>query len=220
MDLDDRRNLRTLAYVHSWFKEACGSGTPIQAHHFAQCSERLAGSISLTLQGALDACDLLDDATDGARLVADLKARVDLDWPAHLFDAILHKCVERLGNPGLDLRSVRRRYLERWRKVLAEADEEQRERVLVIGIETSLMREIEDRLPMTAQEIACKLALSSPSMIIAALILLSDAQKYGNLAPASLIEEVARQTDTLAPVQDEQPRLAGQVVEGAGFEPA
>ena len=69
------KDRKTIAFVHRWFKEACGHGTPTSSGHYGACCVRLADKIQSILDGAIQACDLLDDPVDGERLLANLKNR-------------------------------------------------------------------------------------------------------------------------------------------------
>lgn len=190
LDVASERDLKTLAFAHRWFRDVCGSGTPRESAHYGVCCSVLADRLRVALEGALDACDALDDPTDGPRLSADLKSRVDLMWEAHRFDPIVAECAARLGNPGLDLLFIRKRHLEDWRRTLAEADEKERERALILRIEAALLTAISDTLPVTAQEASERLATAGPDATVAALILLRDTRRFGKVALPEIIERV------------------------------
>ena len=166
LDVASKRDLKTLAFAHRWFKEACGLGTPREPAHYGACCAVLADRLRATLEGAIEACDALDDPTDGPRLVADLKGRVDLMWEAHRFDPLVKECAARLGNPGLDLLAIRRKHLDAWRQALAAADEHDRERALTLRIEAALLNAIGDALPLTAKE---ALSISRPPVLTRSL---------------------------------------------------
>ena len=193
LDMSKKRDQKTYAFVHRWFKEACGRGTPDNAAHYAACCDRLVGRLREVLTGAIEACDLLDDPEDGPRLVADLKDRIDLGWEAHRFDPIVEKCAARLGNPGLDLLAIRSRHLEKWRDVLAQADENERERVLEQRIEADLLQAIGDALPQIIRENLQRVAASTDATV-AALLLLREARRSGTMTLPQIIEFVSSQT--------------------------
>ena len=192
IDTKSTRDQKTYAFVHRWFKEACGRGTPDSVAHYGDCCAYLASRLQETLSGAIEACDLLDDPEDGPRLVADLKGRIDLVWEAHRFDPIVAKCAARLGNPGLDLLAIRSRRLEKWRDVLAQADENERERVLEQRIESDLLQAIGDALPLIIRENLQRVAANIHATV-AALLLLRDARRIGAMTLPQIIEFVSRQ---------------------------
>ena len=190
LDVASKHDQRTLAYSHRWFKGACGFGTPREPTNYGACCAVLAKRLRSALDGAIQACDALDDPTDGPRLVADLKGRVDLMWEAHRFDPIVAACAARLGNPGLDLLAIRTKHLDAWRQALATADEQDRERALTLRIEAALLDAIGDTLPLTAHEALRRLAIAGPSAIVAALLLLRDARRFGTTPLPEIIERL------------------------------
>ena len=192
LDISKKRDQKTYAFVHRWFKEACGRGSPDSAAHYGDCCIYLAGRLQEALTGAIYACDLLDDPEDGPRLVADLRGRVDLVWEAHRFDPIVAECAARLGNPGLDLLEIRSKHLDKWRRVLSEADENERERVLEQRIESDLLEAIGDVLPRTIRENLQQVAASADATV-AALLLLREARHLGSMTLPQIIEFVSSQ---------------------------
>ena len=192
LDTKSTRDQKTYAFVHRWFKEACGRGTPNSAAHYGDCCAYLASRLQEALNGAIEACDLLDDPVDGPRLVADLRGRIDLAWEAHRFDPIVEECATRLGNIGLDLLAIRSKHLDKWRRVLAEADENERERVLKQRIEADLLEAIGDILPQTVRENLQRVAASADATV-AALLLLREARRIGSMTLPQIIEVVSSQ---------------------------
>lgn len=189
LDMSKKRDQKTYAFVHRWFKEACGRGTPDRAD-YAACCDCLVGKLQEVLNGAIEACDLLNDPEDGPRLADDLKARIDLGWEAHRFDPIVETCAARLGDPGLDLLAIRSRHLEKWRDVLAQADENERERVLEQRIEADLLNAIGDALPRAIRENLQRVAASTDATV-AALLLLREARRIGTMTLPQIIAHVS-----------------------------
>lgn len=200
LDSNKKRDRRTFAYVHRWFKDACGQGEPDSAAHYRDCCTYLVGKLQEILNGAIEACDLLDDPEDGPRLVTDLKGRIDLVWEAHRFDPLVEECAARLGNPGLDLLAIRSKHLEKWRSVLPQADENERQRVLEQQIEADLLEAIGDALPQIIRENLQRVAASTDATV-AALLLLREARRIGTMTLPQIIEIVS--THVLDPVNSE-----------------
>ena len=192
LDIRKRRDQRTYAFVHGWFKEACGRGSPHSGAHYADCCAYLAGRLGEALGGAIEACDLLDDPQDGPRLIADLRVRMDLVWDAHRFDPIVAECAARLGNPGLDLLAIRSRHLDKWRRVLSEAEENERERVLEQRIEADLLEAIGDVLPQAVREQLQRVAANADATV-AGLLLLRESRRLGAMTLPEIIEHVSSQ---------------------------
>lgn len=190
LDISKKRDQKTYAFVHRWFKEACGRGTPNSASHYCDCCAYLADKLQEMLNGAIEACDLLDDPEDGPRLVTDLKGRIDLVWEAYRFDPFVEECAARLGNPGLDLLAIRSKHLEKWRSVLSQADENERERVLEQQIEADLLEAIGDALPQIIREDLQRVAASTDATV-AALLLLRETRRIGTMTLPQIIELVS-----------------------------
>ena len=192
LDISKKRDQKTYAFVHRWFKEACGRGSPDSAAHYGDCCACLAGRLQEAFTGAIGACDLLDDPEDGPRLVADLKGRIDLVWEAHRFDPLVAASAARLGNPGLDLLAIRSKHLEKWHRVLSQADENERARVLEQRIESDLLEAIGDALPRTIRENLQRVAASADATV-AALLLLREVRRIDAMTLPQIIELVSSQ---------------------------
>jgi hypothetical protein len=193
LDVTSSHDRKTYAFAHSWFRDACGVGTPTERGQFAKCSEYLGGKIDAALQGAIAACDALDHPEDGPALVTDLQGRVNLQWDAHRFDPILTEAAEELGNPGLDLLAIRNKNLQTWRQTLATADEAHRERALRLKIEATLIAAIADTLPLTTREASERLALAGPATVAAAMVILRDARRFASASVPQIIEDLCDQ---------------------------
>ncbi|MGO4737422.1 hypothetical protein AB4099_12820 [Bosea sp. 2KB_26] len=189
LDVTSPHDRKTYAFAHSWFREACGVGTPTENSQFSKCSEYLGKKIDEALQGAIAACDVLDHLEDGPSLVTDLQSRINLQWDAHLFDPILTEIAAEFGNPGLDLLSIRSKNLDAWRKTLATANEADRERALRLKIEATVIAAIADTLPLTTKEISERLVLAGQEVVIAAMVILRDVRRF---APATVSEIIDR----------------------------
>lgn len=193
LDVTSASDYRTRGFAHSWFRTACGVGTPIAAAEFARCCDYLAKRLDGVLKGAIEACDLLDDPDAGPPLVTDLRNRIELIWNAHRFDPIVAEAAAAIGNPGLDLLAIRRRHLELWRKTIATADEDKRETALRLKIEATLIAEFADTLPSSVAEISARLAVSGPPVIGAALVLLRDIRRFAPFTVAEILAEIGKE---------------------------
>ena len=190
-----RRDQRTFAFVHSWFKDACGRGTPDGDSHYGACCEYLVSRLQNVLNGAIAACDLLDDPEDGPRLVSDLRGRIDLAWEACRFDPIVRKCVVRMGNPGINVPKFRSAHLDKWRGVLSKADANQREHVLEQQIEADILELIGNQLPQSVRE-NLWLISTNPQATTAALLLLQEVQRVGTMKLSEIIDLISSQVLT------------------------
>ena len=196
LGLSQEGDQTTYAFVHRWFKEACGNGSPEDAAHYAACCAYLAGKFQDLLGGAIVACDLLDDPEDGPRLVADLRGRLEVDWEASRFDPLVKKCSVRLGDPGIDLIALRKMHLNKWREALSQADENEREGVLEQRIEADLLAAIGDALPRIVREKLQQVAASAEATV-AALLLLRETRRLGAMSLPQIIDFVSSQATGL-----------------------
>lgn len=193
LDVASSSDFRTRSFAHQWFRQACGVGTPIAAVDFAKCCTYLGSRLDGVLKGAIEACDSLDDPEAGVSLVTDMRSRVELQWDAHRFDPIVAETAAAIGNPGLDLLAIRRRHLDSWRKTLATADEAQRGTALRLKIEATLIAEFADTLPFAVSDISSRLAVSDPSVVRAALILLRDVRRFAPLTVVEIFTDIERE---------------------------
>lgn len=189
---NSRRDLQTVAGASRWFGQACGKGSPREAEHYAAACHFLADRLRTTLEGAIDACDLLDNPIDGPALVANLQLRASQTWEAHRFDPIVQQCVEVIGNPGIDLLQFRSRRLDIWRTVVKNAEAEMAEAAVKRQIEADLLSEIDTRLPLDAREAKEHLCVSGQDAVVAALLLLRDARFKGKISVPDILIHVRR----------------------------
>lgn len=187
---DSKRDLQTSAGTSRWFNQACGKGSPRNSDQYAAACNFLAAQLRVILEGALDACDLLDDPTDGPALVAHLDMQVTQTWEAHRFDPIVQQCVEAIGNPGLDLIKFRGKRLDSWRAVVKNAQADTLDAAIRRQIEADLLTEIDTRLPINAIEAKKQLCISGKNAIVTALLLLRDARLTGNLSVPDILSHL------------------------------
>ncbi len=87
---------------------------------------------------------------DGPHLREELIRRLNRDWDAHRFDAVVAVVAGRLGFLGVDAAKLRARHLESWRKVVAVADDAGISSLLERRIEKDLLDLMNDALPASA----------------------------------------------------------------------
>lgn len=168
------RTTQQRAAAFAWFNAACGAGSPQVSKHYRACCRYLARKVYDTLSAALAACDILSFAEDGPRLVDDLRQRVNSNWEAYRFDAIVESSAEDLMCKHLDLKAFRERNLEAFRAAVKVSPIDEQERAARIAIEAKLLREIKGSLPLTADEVSKFLGFRSREALIASLLLLVD----------------------------------------------
>ena len=185
LDPRKKRDQRTYAFVHRWFRDACGTGTPKGSDHDS-CCVHLGDRLGSALDGAIAACDLLDHEEDGPRLVEDLRGRLSWNWEAWRFDPLVADCAARLGNPGVDQLALRSKHVQKWRQVLASAEEAARLHVLEQRIEADLLEAIGDALPSRARR-DLELVAGSTEATLAGLLLLREARLTGAVSLGEIV---------------------------------
>lgn len=168
---DSTRDVKTMRIASEWFSKSCGVGSPVSDSHWKACFDALLKELSDILALAIQACDQLNDPTDGKHLVAELQHRLDRDWPGHRFDVYVDRAVEKFGY-GLNPVEVRGFRLSEWRKVLAAARENEIERVLTQRVEADVLDLMRHALPASADEIAQLLRYDDKAALAAALLAL------------------------------------------------
>ena len=184
---NSKRDNRTAVGASSWFREACGKGSPRDPKHYAAACNELAKKLRKLLEGAIDACDLLEDPIDGSAIAKDLCLRVSQNWSADRFDPIVQQCAEEIGNPGIDLIKFRNKNLGTWRAVVKTAQRESSELAVRRKIEADLLSEIDATLPISAREAKKKICLSGKESIAVAMLLLREARSSASISIPELL---------------------------------
>ena len=190
---NSKRDLQTSAGAARWFNQACGKGSPREPKQYADACHFLSNQLRKILEGTIDACDLLDDPIDGPTLVDNLHLQVSQTWEAHRFDHIVLECAEEIGNPGIDLLKFRSRRLDIWRAVVKNAEAESVVAAVKRQIEADLLSEIDTRLPIGVREAKERFCVSGKDAVVAALILLRDAQSKGKISVPEILSHVIHQ---------------------------
>jgi len=145
-DADRKR----LLLAWQWLKTACGTDRPATDTEWRSCFDQLVKSAAGVLDRALAASDALASVEDGPHLREELIRRLNRDWDAHRFDAVVAVVAGRLGFLGVDAAKLRARHLESWRKVVAVADDAGISSLLERRIEKDLLDLMNDALPASA----------------------------------------------------------------------
>lgn len=169
--LDSTHDVKTMRIASEWYSKACGVGSPVSDSHWKACFHALRQELADLLELAIQACDQLSDPTDGKRLVEELQARLDRDWPGHRFDRYVDGALEKFGY-GLKVVEVRGARLAEWRKVLAAARDDRIDEVLTQRIEADVLDLMCHALPLSVEEIAQLLRYDNKAALAAALLVL------------------------------------------------
>ena len=115
----DERGTRLSRRVQKWFFDNSGAYPPNCYAGWENCFEALCEVVTAVVAHCKGAVAVaLTGPDDGDRIVADLRNRLDLDWPAWKFDSILNESAIRIGRK-IDAPAFRRFRLDHWRKFLA-----------------------------------------------------------------------------------------------------
>lgn len=168
--LEKEADLATLRDAISWFSRTCGVGTPTSEVHWHKCFTTLCGDLATLLSSAIGACDAFEKPDDRERLVDGLKMRIDRDWAAYRFDAVVDEVATRLGYRGIDIAKFRARHLDAWRRVVAGSVEDDLERNLRLRVEADMLGMMNEALPLTSEELKALTGVTEGQAVVAMLI--------------------------------------------------
>jgi hypothetical protein len=168
--LEKTDDIATLREAIAWFSKTCGAGTPTSSSHWQQCFTALCTDLVGVLSAALGACDAFEKQDDRDRLVDGLKLRLDRNWAAYRFDAVVEEVAIRLGYKGIDPVRVRSLHLDSWRKVVAGSTEDALERNLTLRIEADILAMMGSALPLTSEELAELTGVTKKESVIGMLL--------------------------------------------------
>lgn len=193
INLASSRDRNTLRKAQVWLRQSCGTSSPMVGRHWGMCCNKLHSSMLDVLNGATAACDALNDETDGARLVEDLRRRVETTWEAFRFDTYIAGTAARLGFDGLSVAAFRAKHLDNFRAIVESSDGEARDSLLTQYIETQMTDLMADALPTGIKQLVKELCLSQPERIVAALIVLRETQKRQPEKLQEVVEQMCSQ---------------------------
>ncbi|MDC0740977.1 hypothetical protein [Polyangium mundeleinium] len=160
--LDKDEDLKKLKQAWEWFRSGCGKSVPEEPNEWKACFDALSKDVDLVLRNAIAACEALDSAEDGPRLISELSRRLDRNWDGYRFDEYVVGAAKRLGYDRIDVVQFRNRHLDKWRKVVAAADDGCAERLVTQRIEADMLDMMSRALPAPSSEIIDKLQLKTP----------------------------------------------------------
>lgn len=156
--------------ARNWLRTKCGTDSPKTRREWRDCFEHLcyeAGQIVSYCHGTVD--KVLSSPDDGASTIADLKRRLDRNWPAHKFDGFVSDVCLRLGTQ-LDVPTFRNAHLSNWRDFLdSVADGEDIESHVIQVIERDVLSHFEDILPIDSRDIVDQCGIDPGPLVERAL---------------------------------------------------
>ena len=143
-----------------WFVRRCGTNPPRDVTGWRSCFECLCANMVALLKRCRLAVDgNLVDGEYHQEIVVDLQRRLNRNWPAHRFDAIVGDVASRIGE-RLDASGFRELRISKWREfLLTIPDGDDPERSMVRLIERDVLDHFEAVLPIDGNDVmlACKL---------------------------------------------------------------
>ena len=142
--------------ARDWQREKCGTDTPKRRRDWRNCFRSLCAEVNEVIEhchGAVD--NVLASPMDGQGAIAELRKRLDRNWPAHKFDGLVGDVLVRLGpENGLKIPAFRERHLQKWRDYLEFLPEgEDVETMIIRVIERDVLNHFDGVLPIDGRDI-------------------------------------------------------------------
>lgn len=118
LSFTDERELRISRRTARWFIENSGNSPPNNYDGWSACFVSLCSEVHTVVKHCRCALEMaLASSDDGEQILEDLKRRLDRNWPAYRFDALVKDAVIRIGQ-NLDVPKFRQPRLVKWREYL------------------------------------------------------------------------------------------------------
>lgn len=159
--------------ARDWHREKCGTDSPKSKREWRNCFESLCSEVSEVLAHCYGVVDyVLASPIDGHGAIADLKMRLDRNWPAHTFDKLVGDVLVQLGlENGLKINAFRERHLSRWRQYLECLPEgEDLESKMIRVIERDVLSHFDGVLPISGTDIMTELGIPQGPLVKSALL--------------------------------------------------
>lgn len=212
---DRLRNLRTWSFhnlgfgsdrdaaisrdVQRWFMETSKMYPPSGSEAWRSCFLALCSDVGLIIEHCQSAMtDVLLGVDDGNAAIADLRGRIDREWPAHEFHRLVGDAVVRLGM-RIDPKKFCEPRLSRWREFLRTvADADGLTTHMLRMIERDLMDHAAEVLPIDGRDVIDSVCMAPGPDVGAALRRARHLFRSGVTDRAGLLE---RLKDEFAPPQ-------------------
>ena len=154
LGFSDERNIETAKRVHRWFITNGEASPPNSVKGWQHCFEGLCievGSIVSHCKGAIEL--VLTGPEDGEDVIADMKRRLDRNWPAYRFDQLVGDAAARIGQK-LDVPKFRQSRLGKWRGFLQTIPNDDDPQILLTRlIERDILDHFESVLPIDTHDV-------------------------------------------------------------------
>lgn len=159
--------------ARDWHREKCGTDSPHSKREWRSCFESLCSEVSEVVAHCYGAVDyVLASPMDGQGAIAELRKRLDRNWPAHEFDRLARDVLVRLGlENGMKIIPFRELHLPRWRHYLECLPEgEDFETKIVQVIERDVLNHFDSVLPINGRDIMVELGIPQGPLVKLALL--------------------------------------------------
>ena len=190
LGFSDERHVKISNRVHRWFISNGGADPPINREGWQQCFGKLCTEVNTIILHCRNSISTLANPDDGDRVVADLKRRLDLDWPAYKFDSLVEDAATKFGRTvnSVEFRKPR---LETWREFLRTVPAgDDPEELLIRLIERDVLDHFGSLLPISASDVINALGLNPGLEVDYALIYARILFGTGTTDPEELLESV------------------------------
>ena len=157
----DDRDAEMFRHVQSWFMEACGEYPPKDAGAWRCCFRGLCSEVEIIVTHCQHVMTtVLSSNDDGQAVTADLRRRIDRNWPAHEYHALVGDAAIRLGI-SVDAKKFSAHQLAKWQQFLLRLPEHDDPRGHMIRlIERDLLDWADEVLPIDGRDVMAALELN------------------------------------------------------------
>ena len=154
----------------NWMRTACSNDSPTYSTEWTACFSKLCSEVSeVTKYCQYTVNNVLLSSADGEDILADLRGRIDRNWPAHKFDAIVGDICARFGEK-MDVKKFRQPRIHAWRKYIdslsADSDLEYQARR---RIESDVIDYFSNMLPIDGKDVMQYLGIEPGPQVSQAL---------------------------------------------------
>lgn len=161
LSFSNERELAISKRTGQWFISNSGAYPPDSEEGWRRCFVCLCAEVHEILVHCRSAIDLvLAEPEDDARVIEDLRRRLDRNWPAYRFDELVRDAVTRMGQE-LDVPQFRQGRLAKWREYLSTIPASDDPEALIVRlVERDVLDHFESVLPINGNDVMASLNLS------------------------------------------------------------
>ena len=162
MGLSNKRDTANLRRVYIWLVQQGGIPQLSNDELWQDCFDGLCGEVGAIIAHCQASVTwALETPDDGATIIADLRRRVDRNWPGYKFDQLVEDASVRMGQ-HVDAIKFRNPRLGKWREFLETvSDDDDPERRIIAMIEKDLLDHTDETLPINGMDVMYVLQIDS-----------------------------------------------------------